>query len=76
MTSANGRDCAGFSVTRNFRVSGSNRQSETSGLRIGRLPIADLSLRPASSVTSVMVAPAGTSKTSSLNSPWAGRMET
>ena len=74
-SSAKGRDCGGLSVTRSLRVSGSKRQSETSEAAAAFCASAGAASRPAS-ITSVMVAPAGTSKTSSLSSPCAGRMET
>ena len=73
-SSAKGRDCGGLSVTRSLRVSGSKRHSET---REAEAPFAvSAAAGLAGSSTSVMVAPAGTSRTNSLSSPWAGRMET
>jgi hypothetical protein len=70
-TKAKGRDCGGFSVTRSFLASGSNRQSATS--EEAGLFVALAGMIRSASRTSVIVAPAGTSKVSSLNSPWAGR---
>ena len=73
--SANGRDCGGLRFTRSFRVSGSNRHNDTiAGLAFKASPVAG-STPPVvadGSRTSVTVAPPGTSKISSLNSPWAG----
>jgi hypothetical protein len=76
---ANGRDCGGLNVTRSLRVSGSNRHSEMRDCLGGTAaPVAEstVTVAAAGSITSVMVAPAGTFKISSPSSPCAGRIAT
>jgi hypothetical protein len=65
MRRAKGRDCGGFRFTRSFRVSGSNRHNDTiAGIAFKTSPVAGSTppTKAAGSITSVTVAPRGTSR--------------